>query len=342
MFGTLAVAYLFLGGSGAGAIVAASFVDLFRVRERFGVSSRVSIDEASPLERVEAFSLLVGFAALVLGVLCLMFDLGRIDRIVALFLNPSPSFLTAGSFALAALMICGAALAAVRLAYFPFVARPAVVAVEVLAVAVGLFVMLYTGLLLQSLAGVAFWRSPLVPVLFVLSSLSCGIAVMLGAAYFAETDASLASIVRLLVRVDAAVIVLEAVAAAAFAWLALGSLHPSVAASAERLVVGDAAALWWIGFAACGLLVPLVLEVVVGSGRSTGRTVLAAAAVFVLVGGFCLRSSIVEAGTYRNLELEAATEPEASSQGAAAEDGAVDGEASEDDEATGAWTLRLA
>lgn len=229
MLGELAVGYLFLGGTGAGAIAVASVLDLALVRAPFGTDARVSADEAPPCERVVAFALLAGFAALALGVLCLLFDLGRIDRALDLFLRPSPTYLTVGSFALAALVACGAFLALVRFAYLPFAPRAAVVAVEAVAVAVGLVVVVYTGLLLQGLGAVALWRSPFVPLLFALSSLSCGIAVVLAAAFFADQDGDAGRIVRLLVRADAAIIVLEAVAAALFAGLALASDHPGAA-----------------------------------------------------------------------------------------------------------------
>ena len=39
-------------------------------------------------------------------------------------------------------------------------------------------------------------------------------------------------------------------------------------------------------------------------GRQFNRRTLAVAAVLVLVGGFCLRASVVDAGGHRALELE--------------------------------------
>ena len=114
----------------------------------------------------------------------------------------------------------------------------------------------YTGLLLQGLGAVALWRSPFVPVLFTLSSLSCGIAVVLVAAFFADPEGEAGRIVRPLVRADAALIVLEAAAAALFAGLALAGGHPGTAASAAQLVDGSGAPAWWGGFVLCGLAVP--------------------------------------------------------------------------------------
>ena len=302
MFSVLAVGYLFLGGAGAGAIAVASILDLAWVRAPFGHASRIGIGEAMPLERTVAVGMLAGFAALALGMLFLLFDLGRIDRVASLLLRPSLSFLTVGTYALAGLV-------AVRFAYLPSVPRGAVRAVEAAAAVVAVVVMLYTGLLLQNTGAVALWSSPLVPVLFLLSSLSCGIATLLLAAYFAPADAGIAWLFRTLARADAVIVVLEAVAAALFVAFALADDHPGAAASAQRLAEGDLALWWWVGFALCGLVVPLAVEGVLsarGSFSEACRTGLAVAAVLVLVGGFSMRTALAEAGSHRELALEGA------------------------------------
>ena len=306
MFGILVVAYLFLGGAGAGAIVLACLVDLAWVREPFGMRARPSLDEARPSERIVAFGLLVGLAAVALGALCLMFDLGRPDRLDALLTSAVPSLIVVGAYAVALLVACAAFLAAVRFAYAPAVPRVAMVVVEAVAAVSGAVVMLYTGLLLQSAVGVALWRTPLVPALFALSSLSCGIAVLLACARFAgPLDACAARLARRFARADLAIVALEAACAALFAGLALASDHPARAASAESLVAGAHAALWWVGFAGCGLVAPFALEAASARMRpDLARATLAVAAVLVLVGGFCLRASVVDAGGHRALELE--------------------------------------
>lgn len=304
MFGMQVVCYLFLGGAGAAAIALAALVDLLWLREPFGAASRTSIDEAEPAARVVAFSMLVGLGALAFGGLCLAFDLGRIDRVLGLLLNPTLTYLSIGALALVALGACAVFLVTVRFLYAPAVPRGAVVAVEVAAVAFALVVVVYTGLLLQGIGGVALWRSPLVPVLFALSSASCGIAILLAISCAAESDTPVLRLVHVLVRADLAVIVLEAAAAALFTGVALADSHPGVAASMQRLVEGDLAAPWWFGFVGCGLVAPLVVELVVERRGPSVRRVLAAAAVLVLVGGFCLRAGVVEAGEHRELALE--------------------------------------
>ena len=175
MFGAFAVFYLFLGGAGAGAIAACSLIDLLAVKQPFGTSSYGPGPSVRPLGRIVDYGFLAGFVALAVGIVSLLLDLGRIDRALALFLSPTMSVMTLGSYALAALGVLGAALVLVRFMYLPFVKRSVVVALEAIAVAVALVVMLYTGLLLQSLGAVPLWSTPWLPALFAASSLSCGI-----------------------------------------------------------------------------------------------------------------------------------------------------------------------
>lgn len=321
MLGELAVLYLFLGGAGAGCVAACSLIDLLWLREPFGATTAYGPDPAvEPARRAVALGFALGLGVLVAGVACLAFDLGRIDRVLALFLMPQPTVMSVGAFALAALVAVAAPLAAVRLLYLPALGRPAVTALEVLAVALGLVVMVYTGLLLQSLQGAGLWRSVWLPVLFALSSASCGVALTLACCPWVGDDAALRRLTRALMRVDGVLIAAEAVAAALFAGLAAASAHPGAALAADALLTGSQAAAWWLGFGLCGLGLPLAVEAtcLLGRGRSAPRgivlapaTLPAVAAVLVLVGGVCLRWAVTDAAVPRELALQdpaAATE----------------------------------
>ena len=111
----------------------------------------------------------------------------------------------------------------------------------------------------------------------------------------------------------------------AFAIEALGNYR--AAASAEMLFTagGLPTALWWVAFAGFGLVVPFALEAAVRMrGVRQGwtidvRAVCAVAGVLVLVGAFGLRTSIVEAGQHRPLELMP-TETAAEQQAGAVEE----------------------
>ncbi|MEC4176285.1 NrfD/PsrC family molybdoenzyme membrane anchor subunit [Adlercreutzia sp. R7] len=334
MFGELVAAYLFLAGTGAGGIAAASLVDLLVVRAPCGAASAASVADTSPAERLVAYASATSASALVAGAACLIADVGRADRVLALFFTPGFTFMNVGAWALTALITVGAALALVRFLYLPWVGRAAVAVLEVAAVALAFVVAVYAGLLLQGLAGVRLWSSGWVPVLFVLSAASCGCALVAGCALFVEADGRTVALGRAILRSDAVVVGAEALAGALFLAGAAGSDHPGVAASVERLLHGSAALPWWCGFVLCGLAAPLAIEAAfwlrerrrgsgaIGSGGARSLrevdvpaafsapafavppVALVALAALVLAGGAGLRWAVVEAGEQRPLELQ--------------------------------------
>lgn len=355
MFGELIMAYLFLAGAGAGGVAAASLADLLLVREPFGASAVPDFAEKRPAERLVAGVLAISCGALALGAGCLAADLGRIDRVLSLFLAPPTTLMNLGAWAVALLTALAAALALARFLYLPWVGRRAVAIAEVVACGLAAIVAVYAGLLLQTLAGVRLWSSPWVPVLFALSAASCGCALPMTGMLFAEPDESVRKVARAAARVDAIIIVAEAVAAAFLLAFVAGSDHAGVRASAESLLHGPAALSWWVGFVACGLAVPLAVEVgcLVRGRRRPGANggmaaypaaVLALAAALVLGGAVGLRTAVVEAGAQRPLELQeveaSASAPSESEEAAdllsasSAEDGGRDGAAMDREDVT--------
>ena len=341
MFGELVTAYLFLAGVGAGGVAAASLADLLLVREPFGADVVPDFAEKRPCERLVAGVLAFSCGALALGAGCLAADLGRIDRVLSLFLAPPVTLMNVGAWAVALLTVLAAALALARFLYLPWADRRAVVVAEVVACGLAVVVAVYAGLLLQMLAGVRLWSTPWVPVLFVLSAASCGCALLMAGPLFAEGDEGVRKVAQVAARADAVVIVAEVAAAAGFLAFVAGSDHAGVEASAASLLHGPAALPWWAGFVACGLAAPLVVEVGclvrerwrsrsgTGAGvlsatamgsryraapaaaadpvlRAVPVTALALAAALVLVGAVGLRAAVVEAGAQRPLELQEA------------------------------------
>ncbi|MEC4271762.1 NrfD/PsrC family molybdoenzyme membrane anchor subunit [Adlercreutzia sp. R25] len=315
VFGELVIAYLFLAGVGAGGTAAASLADLFVVRDPFGEGAKPDVAEKAPAERLIALVFVVSGGAMVLGAACLALDLGRLDRVIALFLSPPTTLMNLGAWAVTLLAGTATALALVRVMYVPAVGRGVVAALEVVAIALAIVVAAYAGLLLRTLTGVRLWSSVWVPVLFVLSAASCGCALMLAAALFFRSDRTVALLASRAARADAVVIVFEAVAGAFFLAFVLGGDHPGAQASGASLMEGSAALPWWVGFVACGISVPLIVEAVClvrdrwqTGARSFPAIALALSGVLVLVGAMGLRTAVVDAGVHRDLELQ---EPQA-------------------------------
>lgn len=304
MFGQLAVFYLFLGGTGAGAIGACALADLLLVRRPFGFAAPTAAPSAAPDARILAGGFAAGLVLLAVGIACLILDLGRADRVMGLFLHPTFSVMSIGAYVLLFLLIVGIFLVLSSLLYIPELPRSLIMSTEIAAVVLAVAAMAYTGLLLATTKGVALWWSPFVPLLFVLSSSSGGIAVMLIAGAFVEDAPRAPALRRHLVRADAAIIALEILCAIGFMWESLRDANPGTAAGIAALLHGEAATAWWLGFCLFGMAVPLVGEAVsAGTGRHP-RGALALAAVSVLVGAFCLRWAIVDAGVLREPVLE--------------------------------------
>ncbi len=222
MFGTEIVCYLFLGGAGAGACFVLAVMGLLVPRERLGVRQVDGLDghvrTALLVPRVYRALFTPPFVcavlALTLGMAFLLADLGRSDRILLLLTQPSLSHIVVGAYALVISVVLASVLALAWGGVFRRMA-PLVVALQVLVLAGAAVVMAYTGLLLQSMRAVALWHSPWLPALFVLSSVSCGFALVVGAAQFSEAAGAFASVLSRSALADAGVIVAEALAAVA-------------------------------------------------------------------------------------------------------------------------------
>lgn len=285
MFNALTICYLFLGGTGAGALAVLCVLECARaLRWRALAMPEEFFARAWPVCTV----------TLAVGILCLLADLGRPDRLLYLLTSPEPSAMAVGSFALAAALALSAAFSAFALFDGVRLPRAAVAALAAAGIAAAALTAAYTGVLLESLASVLLWRTPLVVALFVLSSASCGIATAFLAASFVETRHPYRGPLVQLARVDGGIVLVEAGCLAAFVLLAFAG--EGTAAGARALACGELAPAFWGVLAVCGLAVPLVLERFLTHGNS--RTQLLWIAALLLVGGFALRWCIVGAGAY--------------------------------------------
>ena len=306
LFSELIVFYLFLGGLGGGLALAALAVGvLARLRpERFATFSR----------QLRAPSLMCAIAAVAVGCVCLMKDLTRPGEALLLFTQPTASAISFGTFSLAAFLLALIALLALELRARSAASRGETVTaqgcaglasgiqstLEALCALLALAVIVYTGVFLSSMQAVPLWATPLLPVLFTVSSLSSGAgALALIAALLSRGLPVNARALRPVLAADSVVIVLEGLALAAM-FLALSS-DDVASLSLARFVSGDLAGAFWAGFVACGIAVPLVLELAVSSRLSSHPVYLAALGCLILVGAFFLRYCIIHGGLHLSL-----------------------------------------
>lgn len=323
MFSELVVAYLFLGGSGAGACAVLAALGLLADRDEVRCCAAVRFRDGRGRLYGSFFGApLIGASAVLgLAALCLMADVGRPDRLLILATSAPTSYLVVGAWAVA---LCFALAAGASLLWRGFLPATltALRIVSGLLLIVAVVVMAYTGLLLSDMASVPLWHSGWLPVVFVLSSLSCGIALCVAFALLGRAAAAFGSTLRLLLRVDGVLIVLEGAVLAL--WLlsvcaALpfdGALTPTdeaARASVALLLSGAESTLFWCGLVGLGLIVPLAIDGFAvfaadrrlpsslpgrcGASASLGtQGALLASSACVLVGGACLRAVVVAAG----------------------------------------------
>ncbi len=282
LFNGLTVGYLFLGGTGGGTLVVLCVLLLVDCLRRFSFNSHFSRQYGAMAW--SACLLLLG-----LGVLCLLADMGNPSRALGFLFTREVTVTTWGSWGLlAAMLICGVFWLAFA---FDNVNLPEAVAfpLAVAGVLAGLLVAIYTGVLLQTMVSVLAWGTPLVPALFCVSSVSCGIAVALAFVGLTPTRLHMMEAVEMLLRIDGWVIVGEAVLMALYlGWL---FLRPETVHFGQHLLSGEGSVFFWLIFVGGGLVLPLILERSVTYANH--RTQLLFVALCVLVGGFALRAWMV-------------------------------------------------
>lgn len=297
MFSMLIVGYLFFGGTGGGALVVLSLLECANVRRRYGWEpiSPKRIERALALPNdLFAYGWLICLVILTAGILCLMADIGRPDRLLNLAMTPTVSVMTVGAYALVIALICAAAFFFIEIFDGFSVSRSLIWSLSIVGFIAGIITTLYTGVLLQSLVSVLFWQTPLLPVLFFVSALSCGIACVLFVAVFVGTRWSFMHHIVYLARADSIFIIAE-VACLIF-YLMQAQNGNGTRFAAQALLTGDLFLPFWVGVILCGLGIPFILEHFVAYGD--GKIQLLWIAGFLLVGGFILRWCVVQTGMY--------------------------------------------
>ena len=236
---------------------------------------------------------------MVLAGLFLLLDVGNADRVWLVMLTPLQSVPSVGAWLVVLLTLVSG-----LLAVFALVAQAVPRALLWVGCTIGwvlaLGVMGYTGLLLSDMVSIDFWHTPWLVALFVASSLSCGVAVVVGLdAVFAPPSCEVASGVW---HTGAGLGCVEACVLAALLIAQFGFTETS-RTSCELLLTGALAPMFWLGVCAVGLALPLALHAAVR--LLPQRVAVLASSLGVLAGGFLLRYCIVAAAAFTPLALGA-------------------------------------
>lgn len=213
-----------------------------------------------------------------------------------LFFRPSfTSVIAFGTFVLAGMVLVAGLLVVVDVGYVPLATSRMKAMAEIVCVLLAVAVMTYTGVYLQTTKAVAFWDTPLVPVLFVLSAVSAGIAATVIVAAFMRDSWQLDSWLSRLHGVHIAVLAVEACALALF--VAVSLTGRGEAPTSLALLFADDLLAWFAGgVCVAGIAVPLASEAVCLVLRRP-RTI-PLPDVLCLLGGYALRYCLVAAGLH--------------------------------------------
>ncbi len=306
-WGMPVILYLFLAGVGAGAVTVSSSVLLRGGGGDFGGRHF----------KLARYGALIGPFPVMLGTFLIIFELGRPFRMFNLFKVVNLSPMNIGSWLL---MIFITASFLYTLTFLPtFISQwknlsqrlaPLRTVLAWINVPLGIGVAVYTGVMLGAMPARPLWNSPILALLFLVSALSTGIAmIILVQTLFhkkgADTEAErhFHQSAYLLTSSDAMLIGLELMVIflfLMFAHLTIGNVKYAVSII---LPGGDMAMMFWVWVVAIGLLIPAIIELIFVVPKlvyhrdySAPRSVEIVVSIAVLVGGFMLRYIIVHAG----------------------------------------------
>jgi len=302
-WGWLIAIYLFLGGMG-GSMVVIGYLHHVRSKEN----------------HLAAWGSLIGVVLVALGTLFLIGDLTKPERFYLVFLSPNlnlGSWIVRGSTILTLFMIFGALYAAPQIKYFSWLPwsknEEAIRILGFIAAFFGFLTVMYTGILISMAKGVAFWQSPALPMLFIASGLSTGVAGMLFVNIIQGMRATGGRRelhfhwCHQLSEWDAIFIFVEIIVTFLYLYI-INAASPEAAISVKEILWGSLSVPFVVGVLLLGLAIPLLLEYLhITKGKTAAEIVhdkgLAKpcilpiiAATLVIIGGITLRYVILAAG----------------------------------------------
>jgi len=282
--------YLFVAGVGVAAFYTGVFADLFG---------------GDKYRRLAKYGSYIGVPLIFAGLLMLLFDLGRPFRFWHLLLNFRPSStMSMGVWLLSLFTVLGGVNALTWLAEEKGYQKFSLLAAfkgktglrritGLLGLPVAILTAGYTGVLLASTSSALWSSTPYLGLLFLVSATSTGMAALMLILAWRKEDFQ---VIQKLAKADALVIVLEI----AVFGLLLFTLRSAAPEAAAVLLSGSYAPLFWFGIIACGLVIPLIVELYnMFSPKLHSKNdaaVPAVAAALILVGGFLLRYVLLYAG----------------------------------------------
>lgn len=266
--------YIFLGGLGGGIAIVSAVADIF-----WGLGG---IFAMGPFIAAVIIALASGL---------LVFELGRPLRFWRVMVTKKLSEMTFGAWMLTLLMIAGLVYSSCWLTLLPWYGLAGLRhAFAWICLILGIGVALYTGVFLGTMKSRPFWNGPALPVLFLILSLSTGLAaqiLIVSIWPWGGSTSQAADITPLLGVANIGFFVIEGIILFVYVFMMRASVTVRASGPAASWLSGSRALIFWVGAVIAGILVPILLY-----GLRVPATVITAA-LFVLAGGAILRFLVV-------------------------------------------------
>ncbi|MDP2646108.1 MAG: DmsC/YnfH family molybdoenzyme membrane anchor subunit [Desulfobacterales bacterium] len=269
---------VFVGGIGAGLLLVS-----FLLERTHG---------ATPLTEAGC---LIGPLLVIVGVVVLMLELGKPVNMPLAFVNFGTSWMSRGVVLQPLFIGAGLLYGLLPVWVAGFKNSGPGILIGTVAALLAILLAVYHGLLYSKAKGIALWNSPLLPMLYFVSSVAGGAAVLLLLSPFLSATAGQ---LRLLAAIETALVCLVLISI----WL-MASVQPSVA---YRESLKKLFSVSFIIFSiAIGTGIPLVLLIIsIFAGQTAIHTsLLALCGALILIGTFHLRHTITNAGFFYSLRL---------------------------------------
>jgi|UniRef100_A0A7C4ARF0 polysulfide reductase chain C len=283
-WGWLIIAYLFLAGAGSGAFIAAVACELLAPDWSKALARAGSL-AAGPL-------VAVGTACLVLDLEAGFWEPWRQIYLVGNLRSMISWGVIILSFFIPLAFLYAAALNEITVV--GKIAKKYVLFIEIVGSLLAVATATYTGVLIAVVNGVPFWNTPLMPVLFLASAMSTGLAVaMIGAAIIDITTVKTLSNFALGHVIFLAV---EALVLMLFVFMSL-TRSTEAALSAGILISGVLSPYFWGLVVILGIVVPFILSIIeYYEYGEMPKYLVVGADLLVLIGGMSLRALIIFSG----------------------------------------------
>lgn len=241
VWGLKVAVYLFAAGVGAGTYAVGAVAQLF----------------GGEWSAVAALSIPLGPLLVAPATLFLVWDLGRPAGFLRAARRPATSWISRGVLILSAFLALTVMHAALTVWPLDALGAAGQVAFSLAGGLLTLLTIIYTGLLLGAVRPIPFWSTPVLPILFLVSSLSTGImATDLGLTVVGHPSS--VSLLTVLRSADLVLLGLEAIVIAVY--LSVGHATAAARASTALLTTGAFATRFWLGVVLAGVALPFLIQ----------------------------------------------------------------------------------